>query len=59
MDVLTGIGETPLENPPYDSDLYPCDFWAFPTVKRELRGQNRLTILLQLAANGLQRVFEK
>jgi histone-lysine N-methyltransferase SETMAR len=36
MDVLTEIGETPLEHPPYSPDLAPCDFWAFPTVKREL-----------------------
>jgi hypothetical protein len=30
------IGGTPLEHPP---DLAPCDFWAFPTMKRELRGK--------------------
>jgi hypothetical protein len=42
MDVLTGIGVTPLEDPPYNPDLAPCDFWAFATMKRELRGQNRL-----------------
>jgi hypothetical protein len=33
------IGETPLEHPPYSPDLALCDFWAFPTVKRELRGK--------------------
>jgi hypothetical protein len=42
MDVLTEIGGTPSENPPYSPDLAFCDFWAFPTMKRELRGQNRL-----------------
>jgi hypothetical protein len=42
MDVLTNIGGTPLEHPPYSSDLDPCSFWAFPNMKRELRGQNRL-----------------
>jgi hypothetical protein len=31
------IGGTPLEYPPYSPDLAPCDFWAFPTMKRELR----------------------
>jgi hypothetical protein len=36
---LTEIGGTPLEHPPYSSDLAPCDFWAFPTTKRELRGK--------------------
>jgi hypothetical protein len=33
------IDGTPLELPPYSSDLAPCDFWAFPTMKRELRGK--------------------
>jgi hypothetical protein len=28
---------TPLEHPPYSPDLTPCDFWAFPTMKKELR----------------------
>jgi hypothetical protein len=34
-----GIGGTPLEHPSYRPDLAPCDFWAFPTMKRELRGK--------------------
>jgi hypothetical protein len=25
--------------PPYSPDLASCDFWAFPTVKMELRGK--------------------
>jgi hypothetical protein len=33
------IGGTPLEHPPYSPDLAPYDFWAFPTIKRELRGK--------------------
>jgi hypothetical protein len=33
------IGGTPLEHPSYSPDLAPCDFWAFPTNKRELRGK--------------------
>jgi hypothetical protein len=32
-------GGTPLEHPPYSPDLAPCDFWALPTVKMELRGK--------------------
>jgi hypothetical protein len=24
---------------PYSPDLAPCDFWAIPTMKRELRGK--------------------
>jgi hypothetical protein len=61
MDTLTEIGETPLEHPPYGPDLSPCDFWAFPTMKTELRGKKTAcsTILLKLAANNLQHVFEK
>jgi hypothetical protein len=33
------IGGTPLEHPPYSLDLAPCDFWAFPTMKMELRDE--------------------
>jgi hypothetical protein len=48
------IGGTSLEHPPYSPDLAPCDFWAFPTMKRELRGKTFRVI------NGLQQhVFEK
>jgi hypothetical protein len=42
MDALTEIGGTALEHPSYSPDFAPFDFWAFPTMKRELRGQNRL-----------------
>jgi hypothetical protein len=35
----TWIGGTPLEHPPYSSDLAPWDFWAFPTMKKELRSK--------------------
>jgi hypothetical protein len=42
MDALIQIGETPLKHPPYSPDLAPCDLWAFPTMKRKLRGQKRL-----------------
>jgi hypothetical protein len=44
MNALTEIGGTPLEHPPYSSDLAPCDFWAFQTMKKELRSQNHLFI---------------
>jgi hypothetical protein len=37
MDALTEIGGTPSEHPPCSPDLAPCDFWAFPTMKREPR----------------------
>jgi hypothetical protein len=29
----------PIKHPPYSPDLVPCDFLAFPTIKRELRGK--------------------
>jgi hypothetical protein len=32
-------GGTSSENPPYSPDLAPWDIWAFPIVKRELRGK--------------------
>jgi hypothetical protein len=54
---------------PYSPYLAPCDFWAFPTMERKLRGKKFRsdqevktacsTILLELLANGLQYVFEK
>jgi hypothetical protein len=37
MDALTEIGGTPSEHPPYSPDVAPCDFWFFPTMKREPR----------------------
>jgi hypothetical protein len=42
MAALTEMGGTPSQHPTYSPDLAPCDFWAFSTMKRELRGQNRL-----------------
>jgi hypothetical protein len=33
------LSGTPLEHLPYSPDLAPCDFWAFPTMKRELWGK--------------------
>jgi hypothetical protein len=29
----------PIRTSPYSSDLAPCDFWAFPTMKSEFRGK--------------------
>jgi hypothetical protein len=42
MNVLTKISGTPLEHLQYSPDLTPCNFWAFPTMKREFQGQNNL-----------------
>jgi hypothetical protein len=36
-DVLMGFHRSTSSKP--NSDLSPCDFWAFPTMKRELRGK--------------------
>jgi hypothetical protein len=35
-EVLADIGGTPVEHPPYSSDLATCDFWAFATRIHEL-----------------------
>jgi hypothetical protein len=38
-------------NTEFNSDLAPCDFWAFPTMKMEARNFEVI--------NGLQHIFEK
>jgi hypothetical protein len=38
LAALTDIGGT-AQHLPYSLDLVPCDFWAFPTLKRQLRGK--------------------
>jgi hypothetical protein len=55
VDVLIGSHRSTFSKPntEFNSDLAPCDFWAFPILKRELRGKNFEVI------NGLQHVFEK
>jgi hypothetical protein len=42
-DVLMGFNRSIFSkgNTDFNSDLAPCDFWAFPTMKRELRGKFR------------------
>jgi hypothetical protein len=45
VEPCCGIGSTDwnwwdsTEHPPYSLDLAPCDFWAFPTLKRQLCGK--------------------
>jgi hypothetical protein len=55
VDVLMGFHRSTFSKPntEFNSDLAPCDFWAFPTMKRELRGKKFEVI------NGLQHFFEK
>jgi hypothetical protein len=40
-DVLMGFHRSTFSKPntEFNSDLAPCDFWAFPNTKRELRGK--------------------
>jgi hypothetical protein len=40
-DVLTGFHRSSFSKPniEFNSDLAPCDFWALPTMKRELQGK--------------------
>jgi hypothetical protein len=47
------IGGTPLEHLTNSPDLVPCDFWAFPTMKRDSEARNFEAII------GLQHVFKK
>jgi len=39
LAALTEIGGTALKHPPNIPDLASCDFWAFPMLKRQLRGK--------------------
>ena len=64
---LTEIGGTALKHPPYSPDLATCDFWAFPTLKRQLRGKrfssdevrNAMAAVLKgVSQNNLFHVFE-
>jgi hypothetical protein len=54
-DVLMGFHPTTFSKPntEFDSGLAPCNFCAFPTMKRKLQSKNVEMI------NGLQHVFEK
>jgi hypothetical protein len=40
-DVLTGFHQSIFSEPNAEFNLYlaPCNFWAFPTMKRELQGK--------------------
>jgi hypothetical protein len=57
MDALTEIDGTPLHYPPYSPNLVPIGFLGFSN--REKVKTACSTILLKLAANGLQHVSEK
>ena len=39
LAALTEVGGTALKHPPYSPDLAPCDFWALPTLRRQLHGK--------------------
>ena len=68
LTALTEIGGTALKHPPYSPDLAPFDFWAFPTLKRQLRGKRfssddevrnvTASVLKGMLQNNLFRVFE-
>jgi hypothetical protein len=65
LAALTEIGGTALQHPPYSLD---CDFWAFPTLKRQLHGKRfssddevknaMVTVLKGMSQNSLFHVFE-
>jgi hypothetical protein len=54
VDVLMGFHRSTFSKPntEFNSNLAPCDFWAFPTMKSELPGK-------KFRSDGLQHVFEK
>jgi hypothetical protein len=68
LAALTEIGRPALKHPPYSPDLAPCDFWAFPTLKRQPHGKRffsddeaRITtaaVLKGMSQNNLFHVFE-
>jgi hypothetical protein len=41
VDVLKGFHQSAFSklNTEFNSDVAPCDFWAFPIMKRELQGK--------------------
>jgi hypothetical protein len=41
VDVLMGFRQSTFSKPSteFNSHLAPCDFWAFPTMKRKFRGK--------------------
>ena len=58
-----------IPHPPYSPDLAPCDFYLYPTAKKDLKGRRFGTlqevlgavqaILKRMSKNGFQHVFEK
>ena len=58
-----------LPQPPYSPDLAPADFWLFPQVKEQLKGQRfhsaedvriaATEALKNVSQNGFQDCFEK
>jgi hypothetical protein len=56
-DVLMGFYQSTFSklNTEFNSDLTPCNFWAFPTIKRELQGKK----FQKNSEEILQHVFEK
>ena len=68
LAALTEIGGTAPQHPPYSPDLAPCDFWAFPTLKRQLRRKRfssddevrnaMAAVPKEMSQNNLFHVFE-
>jgi hypothetical protein len=68
LAALTEIGGTALKHSPYSPDLAPCDFWAFPTLKRQLCRKRfssddevkntTVAVLKGMLRNSLFHVFE-
>lgn len=68
LDILDEIGCEILVHPPYSPDLAPCDFFLFPALKKQLRGNHYESddalnqavtgALNMVSKNGLWEAFE-
>ena len=68
-DYLTQMGIKTVPHPPYSPDLAPCDFWLFPKLKENLRGNRYSTsedmkealtrVLNTLTQENFQGAFQK
>lgn len=68
QDTIEKLGIELLPHPPYSPDLAICDFWLFPVLKKNLRGDKyesredlRVAVnktLREMSRDGLQHVFQ-
>ena len=69
MEFLSHRHVQVIPHPPYSPDLAPCDFYLYPTAKKQVKGRRFQTpedavtavqgVLNSMSQNGFQDVFEK